>query len=127
MRVLLAILVGLAQVAGPWLCCCVTARVATPARVSPVETCPHCAKKLPPPAEKPAPALPDPCPCGGVVMEPAPPAKPEAATAALPDLLPAVAPPTGPVVAFALPPVGVSELPFLPPGTRQFVHHVLRC
>ncbi len=126
MRVLLAMLVGLAQVAGPWLCCCVTARAASPAAVQPVEACPHCRCKSEPPAN-PAPQLPDPCPCGGKAMEPAPPAKPEAATAALPDLLPAVAPPAGPVAALALPPVGVSELSFLPPGTRQFVHHVLHC
>lgn len=122
MRVLLAILVGLAQLAGPWLCCCESARAAQP-----VETCPHCAAKLPPPAEKPAPTLPEPCPCGGKAMEPAPPAKLEAAAAVLPDLAPVVAPAIGPVAVFPLSLVGVSELPFLPPGTRQFVHHVLRC
>ncbi len=125
MRVLLAILVGLLQVAGPWLCCCGSARAATPAAVSkPVETCPHCRCQSEPPAEPPA--LPDPCPCGGTTVEPAPPAKPEPVVAVLPDA-PAVVPAAAGPTAVLPPPAGVSDLPFLPPGTRLFVHHVLRC
>ena len=129
MRVLLAMLVGLAQVAGPWLCCCVQARAATPAAAAParVESCPHCRQKLPEPPAEPTPRLPDPCPCGGKAVEPAPPAKPEPVVAF--DLNPPafVGPASAPVAAVPLPPVGVSELPILPPGARLFVHHVLRC
>lgn len=125
MRVLLAILVGLAQVAGPWLCCCGSARAATPVQTAPVDECPVCAKKRTPPAD--TPKVPEPCPCGGKAVEPAPRAKPEPVAAALPDLPAVSVPADAPVVALPLPPVGVSDLPFLPPGTRQFVHHVLRC
>ena len=129
MRLLVSLLVGLAQVAGPWLCCCVSARAAVPAATAaPVETCPHCKGKPTEPPADPAPRLPAPCPCGGKVVEPVVPAKADPL-----DPL-AFDPPAAafdaatfsraaPVVSTA----GVSDLPFLPPGTRLFVHHALRC
>lgn len=137
MRLLLALVVGLTQVAGPWLCCCVSACAAVPAAAvrpaaPPVEVCPHCKSKLPAPPVEPAPGLPDPCPCGGkAAVEPVVPAKPE-------TLDPfALDPPAAPVFFAAVPvPVplvthppaaGVTDLPFLPPGARLFVHHALRC
>ncbi len=129
MRVLLAVLIGLAQVAGPWLCCCVTARAATPnaSTPAPVDCCPHCSKALPELPAKPTPGLPEPCPCGGKATEVTPPAKPDLA-AALDFDVPAISTSfAGPAVVVPLPPCGLSRLPFLPPGTRLFVHHVLRC
>lgn len=129
MRVLLAMLVGLAQVAGPWLCCCGPARAATPAAVTPApaETCPHCKCKATELPAKQSPTLPDPCPCGGKATEPAPPAKTEPAVAFDLDPPAFVGPVARPAAVVLLPPVGVSELPFLPPGARLYVHHVLRC
>lgn len=134
MRMLLALLIGLAQVAGPWLCCCVSARAAVPVVAErpapPVEVCPHCKSKLPEPPAKPASGLPDPCPCGGkAAVEPVVPAKPESLDpfALDPPAAPACfAPVLLPLVPLP-PPTGVSDLPFLPPGARLFVHHVLRC
>lgn len=133
MRVLLALLIGLAQVAGPWLCCCVPARavpVVAERPAPPVEACPHCKAKLPEPPAKPASGLPDPCPCGGAAaFEPVVPAKAESLD--LFALDPLVAPAFFAAVPLPLvvspPAAGVCDLPFLPPGTRLYVHHALRC
>ena len=126
MRVLVAMLVGLAQVAGPWLCCCVVPRaVAAAPAACDADACPCCQTK---PAESPAkrsPALP--CPCGGEVVPPAPPAKPELTVTFDRDPPPVCYPAAGPAIALPVSPAGLSDLPFLPPGTRLFVHHVLRC
>jgi hypothetical protein len=132
-RALLALLVGLAQVAGPWLCPCVSACAASPVArpaTPPAEVCPHCKSELPEPPAKSPPGLPDPCPCGGkATAEPVVPAKPESLDPFAFD------PPAAPIFFAAVPvplvahppAAGVIDLPFLPPGARLFVHHVLRC
>lgn len=128
MRVLLAMLVGLTQVAGPWLCVCGPARATTAAPVAPVERCPLCdCTPSTPPTDQP-PGLPAPCPCGGKVLAPVGPAKQPDALAAFALDPPAVAfAAAGPAAIVVPSAAGVNELPFLPPGTRLFVHHVLRC
>ncbi len=155
MRTALAIFVAVVQVAGPWLCCCgpvhAFAAASVPAQVqsefapTPEPSgCPVCAKlaadkgqreavapAVPTHPTPHAPTVPEPCPCGGVVLDTAPPAALETGADSLlafvADLggLPlarAVAP-----VAVARPAGGLSDLPFLPPGTRTRVHHVLHC
>lgn len=151
MRLLLAIAVTVAQVAGPWLCCCGPARLlaAAPAEshapVSPASAasgCPFCrhtepdltptARDASPPAS-PKPGLPAPCPCGGVSLEAIPPAvadRDAIADATAPFALPALwvlAPdvPIPQVQSANLP--GTSDLPFLTTATRLWVHHALRC
>lgn len=129
MRLLVAILVGLGQVAGPWLCCCPTARTAAPAVASaPAEpTCPQCRKLASESPQGPTSGLPDPCPCGGsAVLMPVTPVTTGPAVAFTFDD-PAILPTVPAVGVTPVPAVGVSELPFLPPGARLFVHHVLRC
>ncbi len=153
MRLVLAILIGLTQVAGPLLCCCVQARLfAIP---SPCCTAGHrqtadapepkccCRAKADPgpdagcgpahPADTPA-GDPDQCPCGcragevilPAVLDPTP-------TSRAGDLHPA--PVFGPLAdhpaaittASATDLSGVTDLPFLSTETRLFAHHVLRC
>jgi hypothetical protein len=150
-RVALAILIAVVQVAGSWLCCCGPDRwlagrstqgppshcgepaVAT---ADPV-TCPHCkqagveSKPAPTKAPRKHSPLPDQCPCGGMKIESVPPAvtAPEPAASAHALFAPFTADVCTPdtVAASGLVPGGVSGLPFLPAESRLFVHHVLRC
>jgi hypothetical protein len=147
--------VAVVQVAGPWLCCCgpahAFAAAAAPvnAEAAPVSEppsgCPVCAKLAAEKGQREAvapavphhpsptpPVVPERCPCGGATIEAAPPATLETAADSLlafvaglgfvPALVPVPA-----AVASELPTAGVSDLPFLPPGTRTRVHHVLHC
>jgi hypothetical protein len=143
MRLTLAIVMTVAQLAGPWLCCCGSARVAV-AVGGPVSNappvgepshggCPHCPKDAPtcPPADDTpnAPHVPDRCPCGGVLATAVPADKPSVPT---PDRLlvgVSVEPPQPVASAVAAPPavVGCRELPHLTTADRLFAHHVLRC
>lgn len=146
MRLVLVILIVLAQVAGPWLCCCAAAQIsgavcgkdAQPGKPLPVkksETCPHCAKSEPttpaspsePPPSRP---LPDKCPCGGYELVAVPAERAPAADEvlvlvaelpALPVPFPTV---LSPVVAER---PGLRELPWMTVTDRLFAHHVLRC
>jgi hypothetical protein len=134
----LAILVALANAAGPWLCCCVVAaepRKPTPAKVArTVPACPHCCHEEQPPVN-PEPQQPvkpaKPCPCEEQKF---------VAPAALPVPTVAVDATTADVAVGVsdLPPdpaarlvetVGdfTSDLPFLPTRVRLRAHHALRC
>lgn len=148
MRTLVAILVTVAQVAGPWLCCCGPARAfaSAPTATKPVEVpadhCPLCAKAKPtgdaaePAApSNPGPTLPGRCPCCATKLADALAFEPsrsfDATPAALgffPPTLAALCPtadvPAPPAID-ALP--GTSDLPFLTADTRLFTHHALRC
>ncbi len=149
MRLLLAIAVTVAQVAGPWLCCCGPARLlaATPAgapvAADPVASgCPYCrhADADPTPAARntdestpTTPGLPARCPCGGVAIEAVPPAAVErsvvadvTAAFALPDSLPVEPGGQAPRLVVADLP-GTSDLPFLTTEARLWAHHALRC
>lgn len=148
MRVALALLIAVVQVAGSWLCCCGPDRWladrSAPAVSSHCDelavasaepaTCPHCqqAEKETNPAKAPRKhsPLPDQCPCGGMKIESVPP--PVATTAhGTADVFPAPFPadpsPSLTLAVSGVVPGGVSELPFLPAESRLFVHHVLRC
>ena len=145
MRVLLAIAVTVAQVAGPWLCCCGPARMFLTAApiVSVASTvqprvhaggCPHCVEtgETPGPTEAPVSPVPEPCPCGGLAIDAVPPAPIDRETTLTPDVSPTPSP-------FALAPwvacpsvtvsdrPGLSQLPFTPTAVRLFTHHALRC
>ncbi len=138
MRLLLAILVGLVQAAGPLLCCCLPARLsAAPAPVESLPSepaCPHCltAKpEAPTPGEerRDAPTRHH-CPCGGQSLQAAtpkliqPPSDlgPVGLTPAVSSLVSDIELPR-PSVA----PSGVSDLPFLTTDARLYTHHALRC
>ncbi|MCU0705025.1 MAG: hypothetical protein MUF18_13710 [Fimbriiglobus sp.] len=137
MRLLLTIVMTLAQLAGPWLCCCGSMRVAKfiapaqPAQPSSADHCPHCRKHSAPadtPPSKPT-KTPDRCPCGGVL------------TVLVPADKPTPADPIGMLVVLAIEPLqvipfdacsprmpeGLRELPHLTTADRLFAHHVLRC
>ena len=143
MRTFAAILVLVAQFAGPWACCCAAAdrtplsRIDLPASVpaKPKPSgCRYChteppAQPAPFPAA-PKPPAPEPCPCGGAQLVAVPAAKSDLSDAAdglliplsvgLSTLLPAA-------VTDSPPAVGVRELPLLTAADRLFGHHVLRC
>ncbi len=132
----LAVLVGLAQVAGSWLgsCCCRTAVAVTCTPVEPA--CAHCpCQPAPTPSEPPAkkcPHGPQPC-CLKVVPVADVPARPaaewdrllaiEASAAVL--LTPVV--PAATSVDLAAWDAGRAALPFLPTSVRLYVHHALLC
>lgn len=163
MRLILAIVVTVMQVAGPWLCCCGPARViaAAPAMplpdraTPPAAGCPVCAKlsaekavsaAVPAKPVRPfegraflagdrdrqSPPLPEPCPCGGVTLEVAAPAVLDPSDS-LGEFAAALAfPVLAPLELFVrlVPeprPPHLSDVPFLPPGVRTRVHHVLHC
>ena len=137
MRVFLAILMTVAQIAGPWLCCCGPVRAAASqasAKAPPPvtdDTCPHCKEHTPPPPVQPKdpPKAPDRCPCGGVLVMSAPADKPELPK--LDSLLVVVTvepPQTIPLVSASPRAVcGLREVPHLTAEDRLFAHHVLRC
>lgn len=151
MRVALAILIAVTQLAGPWLCCCGPERIAavftsteptaaTPAPVSPPTShCPLCAKtadaKTPPDSPSvPRPTRPMPperCPCGGVeLLAVLPTPTGDTPTFDLGLLVPVAAEVSVPLSVEPLPPVvrtGVRQLPFLTTAERLYAHHVLRC
>jgi len=150
-RVVLAVLIAVVQVAGSWLCCCgpdrwFVERSASPApahcdglAVATAEpaACPHCkpsgAESKPASGKAPrkhAP-LPDQCPCGGMKIESVPPAVATTDHGTTAQVFPAPFPidgfPPHSVVVVGLTPGGISELPFLPAEGRLYAHHVLRC
>ena len=154
MQVVLAILVALVQVAGPWLCCCGPARLFGSAQVSipaavaqaepePEPACPHCkaakqtAKSIPAPAKQhpcPDDRTPDRCPCGGVAYQQPPAVVSEAGLDFRfePSVLVATFLPAAELLLPGQPAGmghsgGVSDLPFLTTEHRLFVHHALRC
>lgn len=147
MHTALAILITLAQVAGPWLCCCgpvrVSATLAGTAEAKPVapakqpsSDCPHCKKQESPAAPVPTDSKPHPtpdaCPCGGVELV-AVPVERLVEAAELVAVGDSVAP--GGVAAFDSPVIshavasvpGLRELPNMTVRDRLFAHHVLRC
>ncbi len=147
-RLLLAILVAVAQAAGPWVrCCCVPGRLAaavTSVRSGPTpSTCPHCRAagpaaadccRAPAAPERPScpQRAPDCCPFGGKSVDALPPTAgdsttraADAAPASFATALPALSHshPSAP----ATPTDGVADLPFLTAEAKLYVHHVLRC
>lgn len=136
MRLVLAIVLSVAHLAGPWLCCCgplAKAVAAAPAKKTPAPEggCPHCKPEHPPatPESPKAPKAPDRCPCCDVKATAVPADKPKLPTA---DSLLVVVTveSTQPlaVVSVAVRTVpGLRELPHLTTADRLFAHHVLRC
>lgn len=146
MRLFLAILMTVAQIAGPWLCCCgMVRRVAAPRMAveqppTPADTdgcCPLCKKHVPAGDEKHRPTAPDQCPGGGcpdrcpcaafAVLVPAD--KPElptfdtllvVITVELPQPLAVVSDTPREIC-------GLREVPHLTAEDRLFAHHALRC
>lgn len=143
MRVLQLIVLAVAQLVGPWLCCCGPLAVAhAPDRpattAAPVEDhgdCPHCKKDSAKPAqEQPArypktPKSPDNCPCCALMPVPLPADKSQLLTADALLVAVTVVPPEQiqleSVCLQGL--VGLRELPLLSAEERLFAHHVLRC
>jgi hypothetical protein len=144
-RVALALLIAVVQVAGSWLCCCGPALwLANP--TSPVAAshcgepavasadpapCPHCkhsgTESKPSPSPRKHSPMPDQCPCGGMKIESVPPAVTTAEPGAT-HPLPAPFPLDLSPLHLAIAATGlVSELPFLPAEGRLYAHHVLRC
>jgi hypothetical protein len=144
MRVGLAILIAVVQLAGPWLCCCGPARVVAAFARTKTETrptppapphCPLCAQSEPNPAPTPEkkPVQPDRCPCGGAEFVALP------VSLAKADDGPAVGvpqwepPSITPLYSFRVRSValsgdeGLRELPTLTTADRLYAHHVLRC
>lgn len=146
MRLTLAIVMTVAQLAGPWLCCCGPTRAETPvagpvAKAPPVGDpshggCPHCKKDSPacPPTDD-APKKPHApdrcpcCPCGGVVATATPADNPSVPTFDTLLVVVSVEPPQPMRSAVAAPPAvfGLREGPLLTTADRLYAHHVLRC
>lgn len=142
MRFALALVLSVAHLAGPWLCCCGPLAMAAAPRPVPANTpapeqdsCRHCCpKEHGPPAPVPMPSpkrptTPDRCPCCGVMVTALPADKPQAPTAdALLVIVSSV-----PSQPFAVASVsagavtGLRELPHLTTADRLFAHHVLLC
>jgi hypothetical protein len=144
MRLVLVILLTVAQLAGPWLCCCGPTRAANatagpgqksqPAEDRSQGGCPHCQKEpapeCPPSDQLPkTPHVPDRCPCGGVLTSVVPADKPNVPTTDSMLVVVSVEPPVPLVPVSAATPalVGLRELPLLTTADRLFAHHVLRC
>lgn len=147
MRVGLAILIAVVQLAGPWLCCCGPARVfavcartdtiAPPESSPPALThqCPLCAQSesKPAPAPEKKPAQPERCPCGGAEFIALPVATSKADDGPTANV-PLWEPPTvAPLYSFRVASAvrlddrGLRELPTLTTADRLYAHHVLRC
>lgn len=140
MRMLLAIVLTVAQLASPWLCCCGPFRPLLipdqPAPIAPpVEDnsgCPLCKKEAAKAAQEQhseAPKSPDNCPCCAKMSAALLADRPE--LPAVDTLLVTVS--VVPTETIALESVGVQslvglrELPLLSAEDRLFTHHVLRC
>lgn len=145
MRFALAIIAAFANAAGPWLCCCaVGAMLHTPGEIqaqtpfvpTTVEKCTHCCEHESSPTDKtnrlPKKSKPNsPCPCQERMISI------PAATLAISESYSAVdsivwdlsLPNVFATTAFESTPTVLreNERPFLPPDTRQRVHHVLHC
>jgi hypothetical protein len=142
MRLVLAIVLTVAQLAGPWLCCCGPTRLAkavagSETKAPPVSDpahggCPHCKKEAPtPPSDVPpkGPHAPDRCPCGGVLASVVPADKPTVATTDSLLVVVSVEPPQA-VLLVSVSPLtvaGLRELPHLTTAERLYAHHVLLC
>ena len=138
MRLTLAIVMTVAQLAGPWLCCCGPMRAATAVagpvtKVPPVDDCcPHCKKESPPPADDTPkkPRVPCPCaPCCSVLATAVPADKPSVPTFDSLLVVVSVEPPRPMRSVVVAPPAvfGLRELPLLTTADRLYAHHVLRC
>lgn len=146
MRLVLAIVLSVTHLAGPWLCCCgpLAKAVAAPRQETtqnapmtpPAEDeCRHCCKKERAPEHEPtkqppkAPKTPDRCPCCQVMAATMPAEQPKVQTAD--RLLVAVTvelpEPIAVVSVSASAATGLRELPHLTTADRLFAHHVLRC
>lgn len=133
MRIALAIVMTITQLAGPWLCCCGPVRAWAAVPTHQEGGCPHCKRECPSPQpaepERTPPCGPDRCPYGGMQAVFVPADKPEMPVLA--DLLvPLVVPfpqqvEAASVTVQAVP--GLRQLPHLTAADRLFVHHVLRC
>jgi hypothetical protein len=146
-QLLLAILVAVAQAAGPWVsCCCVPIRLAatvTSARSGPTpSTCPHCRQAGPAesdccrptaPERPPSPQrTPNCCPFGVRSVDALPPtaAHPtardaDAAPAPFATVLPV--PSHSSIPLLTAPTDWLRDLPSLTAEAKLFTHHVLRC
>ncbi len=141
MRVGLAILIAVVQLAGPWLCCCGPARVVAAFARSKTEAnptppakphCPLCAQSEPKPAPEKKPTEPQRCPCGGAEFVALPVTlwkADDGPTAGVPVWEP---PPLAPLYSFRVQSVsgadaGLRQLPLLTTADRLYAHHVLRC
>jgi hypothetical protein len=142
LQVLLAILVALAQAAGPWVrCCCVPPRLAAVCTSAPdceAPACPHCPTAKPaasgccqspikPETPPRSPQAPDCCPFNGLSVDAVPPAAPDPAAGAAPTtavFTDASRPTDSARTALA---AGAAGLPFLTAQAKLYTHHVLRC
>jgi hypothetical protein len=136
MRLVLAIMLSVSHLAGPWLCCC--GPLAKAVAVSPAKTpaaeggCPHCTSEHKPadvPASPNPPKAPDRCPCCEAMATAVPADKPQVPTA---DSLLVVVTvePSHPIAVGSVAVgdvTGLRELPHLTTADRLFTHHVLRC
>lgn len=133
MRLVLAIVLSVAYVAGPWLCCCgplATATAAAQVKQAPAPEggCPHCKSEHPPESPKPSKA-PERCPCCEVVATAVPADKPQVPSAKSLLVVVTVGPPQ-PLAVVSAPAgelTGLRELPHMTTADRLFTHHVLRC
>lgn len=143
MKLLVAILVVVVQAAGPWLCCCMPARLTAKVTNTQPSDCSHCN----PTAKRSCEAKAKPTCC-----DPASPTKPKSsdcceeccysvkghpAIVAAPITLPTTSEPPGEYLTVAE--LGLASLgphrfpeaarppPFLSVESKLFVHHVLRC
>lgn len=149
MQVVLAIVVALVQMAGPWLCCCGPSRLFAPtlpirAGSEPASICSHCSPTGPDvttsahvPGQRssyPRDPVPSDCPCADHAYQQAPAVVSESDLGLRPygetqvvefvttaELLPPCLPADIGVIA------SLSDLPFLSTAHRLFVHHALRC
>lgn len=149
MKLFLAIVVVLAQVAGPWLCCCAPARLLAgefpPAKSVPVSetkepVCHSCCQHLQDQlagqsSEEPnSPTAPEPCPCGGISFETVPiifvdkdaEQRPVKSQPQFHPLWLSQIPP-GKCVSHPNHIPGLRELPNLSTNDKLFAHHVLIC
>jgi len=147
MRLTLAIVLTVAQLASPWLCCCGPLRpwlvpeqptptsVASPPTVEDHGSCPHCKKDTPKPATEQTPKTPTSprspadCPCCAEMSAALLADKPQVPT--VDHLLVTIAvEPAEPVRVESVcvrSLVGLRELPHMSAYERLFAHHVLRC
>ena len=131
LRFVVTIQLALSLVAGPWLCCCVAARLVGESRaanVAPQKPCPNCQHESIP-SQDDSPAVPCKCPCKERAM-----LANSAPDAGVADSLVAFEPVAVPPAATPAPGMARLELAFPPPRLPTlstadilFSHHNLRC
>jgi hypothetical protein len=130
MRIALAIVMTITQLAGPWLCCCGPERALAAVPTQHLGGCPHCQHEPPPnDHERKPPCGPDRCPIGGMQAVFVPADKPESVYAAdlLVRLVATLPEPVGVVSESVQSVAGLRDVPHLTAADRLFAHHVLRC